>query len=117
MDGRKLNLDTVVEYESELRNGRLWMRFVVPFSQPVDATASRLSYAVYDPTYYIEILHLKDDVIAFRGPAGGRCSGTVVPPNPTTETVMLAQALDRNAKPDNALGRLFAERVKVTCGR
>lgn len=113
--GAKVSLGTVSEFESELRNGRLWMRFVVPFAAPIDSSTKRLSFAVFDPTYYVEILHLKGDVIAFRGPLANGCTGWIVPPNPSTDVVMLAQALDRDAKPDNTLGSIFAERVEVSC--
>ena len=113
--GTKVPLGTVSEFESEMRQGRLWMRFVVPLATPVDPTRRSLAFAVFDPTYYIEILHLQGDVVDFRGAGTGGCFGRIVPPNPTTETVLLAQAMDRNATPDATLGSVFAERVEVTC--
>lgn len=113
--GAKVALGTVSEFESELREGRLWMRFVVPLTTPVDPTERALEFAVFDPTYYIEILHLQGDVVAFRGAGIGGCFGRIVPPNPTTEAVLLVQAMDRDAMPDATLGSVFAERVEVTC--
>lgn len=115
VDGSRISLGTVTEYESELRNGRLWLRFVLPLAEPLDAVARDFSFAVFDPTYYVEVLHLEGEVISFRGPGGNACSGMIVPPTPTVEMVMLAQALDRGAKPDNTLGSVFAERVEVAC--
>jgi len=114
-DNKKVPLETVSEYESELRNGRLWMRFVVPFATPIDASETRLSFAVFDPTFYIEMLHLEGDVVDFRGPLSEKCTALIVPPNPAAETVMLAQALDRDVQPDDTLGALFAETVEVRC--
>lgn len=114
-DEKKVSLETVSEFESELRNGRLWMRFVVPFATPIDASTKRLSFAVFDPTFYIEMLHLEGDVVDFRGPSSEKCTALIVPPNPTAETVMLAQALDQDTQPDNTLGALFAEKVEVRC--
>ncbi len=113
--GAKIALGTVSEVESELREGQLWMRFVVPLAEPVDPTERALTFAVFDPTYYIEILHLQDDVVAFRGDEATGCSGRIVPPNPTIDAVLLAQAMDRDATPDATLGRVFAEQVEVTC--
>lgn len=114
--GAKAPLGTVSEFESELRDGRLWMRFVVPLVTAIDPTKQAFTYAVFDPTYYIEILHLEDDVVAFRGADAVGCSGLIVPPTPTVDAVMLAQAMDQDAEPDTALGGVFAERVEVTCG-
>lgn len=114
-DGGRIGFETVEEYESELRGPRLWMRFVVPLQTPIDPASQTLSYSVFDPTFYIEILHLEGDVVAFRGSGSAGCFGEIVPPNPSPETVTLAQALDRDAAADDTLGRVFAERVEVTC--
>ncbi|MBM3506026.1 MAG: DUF1007 family protein [Alphaproteobacteria bacterium] len=114
-DGAKVTLGTVKEFETALRCGRLWLRFIVPLDRPLDPRKDRVNFSVFDPTYYIEMLHLKDDVIAFHGVGANACYGRITPPNPTTETVMLAAALDRGAKADNTLGALFAETVEVQC--
>ncbi len=113
--GAKVALGTVSEFEGELREGRLWMRFVVPLATPVDPTERALAFAVFDPTSCIEILHLQGDVVSFRGVKADDRSGRIVPLNPTTEAVLLAQAMDRNATPDATLGSIFAERVEVRC--
>ena len=114
-DGAKARLGTVEEFETELRAGRLWLRFVLPLKNPVDPRTSEVRFAIFDPTYYIEMLHLEDDVIAFRGGASNACTGRIVPPNPSTEAVMLAAALDQGAKADDSLGTLFAETVVIAC--
>jgi len=113
--GAKVALGTVSEFESELREGRLWMRFVVPLATPVDPKRQAFAFAVFDPTYYIEILHLQGDVVAFRGDSAAGCLGRIVPPKPTTEAVLLTRAMDRGAMPDATLGRAFAEQVEVKC--
>jgi ABC-type uncharacterized transport system substrate-binding protein len=112
---RKIALGTVSEYESEVRDGRLWMKFIVPFLAPVDASVRPFSFSVYDPTYYIEIAHLEGDLVGFRGPKSNVCSAQIIQPSPTVDMVMLAQALDKDATPDNTFGKMFAERVTVRC--
>ena len=91
------------------------MHFVVPLATPLILPVSASNSPYKDPSYYIEILHLQDDAIAFRGGRSGDCHGHVVPPNPSTEAVYLAAAMDRGATPDITLGKLFAERVEITC--
>jgi ABC-type uncharacterized transport system substrate-binding protein len=115
VNGAKAELGTVSEFASELHEGRLWMRFVVPLATAVDPTEQAFTFAVFDPTYYIEILHLQDDVVAFRGADAAGCSSLIVPPTPTLESVMLSRAMDLDAEPNTALGGIFAERVEVTC--
>lgn len=114
-DGKKVPLGTVSKFSSELRNGRLWMRFQVPLEEPVNPSKTEFSYSVFDPSYYIEILHKKGDLVAFAGNASKGCYGQIVAPTPSADMVMLAQALDRNAKAGDGLGRVFAERVDISC--
>ncbi len=115
IDGKPVTPGLVREFESELRSGRYWIRFVVPLEMQPDPARESLTYSVYDPTYYIEILHLEEDVIAFEGGEFGRCEGQVVPPSPSTDAIMTARAMDVNAKADDSLGALFAERVEIEC--
>jgi ABC-type uncharacterized transport system substrate-binding protein len=110
-----VELGTVTRYEGGLRDGRMWMRFEVPLAKPIDPKAGSLSFAVYDPTYYIEIVHIEEDIIAFDGPGADRCQGEIVQPNPTFEQVTLAAALDKNESAGDGLGELFAETVLIHC--
>jgi ABC-type uncharacterized transport system substrate-binding protein len=111
----KIELGSVTDFETGLRDDRLWLRFKIPLERPLDPRKDKIRFAIFDPTYYIEILHLKDDVIAFQGGNSGACSGRILLPNPSKEAVLLASALDRGAKPDETLGALFAETVVVEC--
>ncbi len=110
-----VDLGTVTNYEGGLRDGRMWMRFEVPLAEPVDPKAGSLSFSVYDPTYYIEIVHLEDDIIAFDGQGAENCQGEIIQPNPTFEQVSLAAALDVDESAGDGLGELFAETVLVQC--
>jgi ABC-type uncharacterized transport system substrate-binding protein len=111
----KVTLATVTEFDTALRKGRLWLRFVVPLDRGLNPKKDAVSFSVFDPTYYIEMRHRKNAAIAFRGAGAKTCSGRIIPPAPPTEAIALAAALDRNAQADNNLGALFAERVAVTC--
>jgi ABC-type uncharacterized transport system substrate-binding protein len=115
LDGERLPVGEVTRYETGLRDNRLWLRFEVPLAQPVDPRSGRLTFAVYDPTYYIEVLHLDDKSIAFSGPGAEECSANIIPPNPSFESVALASALDRGETAGPGLGEVFAETVVVSC--
>ena len=115
VDGEIQSPGTVEDFSTELRANRYWIRFVVPLASPMDPVASKLSYAVFDPTYYIEILHLEEDVIEILGTEPGRCVARLEPPKPTTDAIMRARSLAVDTTPDNSLGALFAERVEVGC--
>jgi ABC-type uncharacterized transport system substrate-binding protein len=115
LEGERLPVDKVTRYETGLRDERLWLRFEVPLANPVDPRSGKLTFAVYDPGYWIEILHLEGDPITFGGASAGMCSAEIIPPNPSFESVALAAALDRGETAGNDLGELFAETVVVSC--
>ncbi len=104
-----------VDFETAVRDERLWLRFVVPLVTPVDPKRQAFVFAVFDPSYFIEMLHIKDEPIVFRGAGGRACRGEMQKPRPTAAALTLASALDRNAKAPEAFGELFAEKVTVTC--
>jgi ABC-type uncharacterized transport system substrate-binding protein len=103
--------DVAIGYQGE----RLWLRFVIPLAAPVMAADGDITYAIYDPTYYIEMLHLEDEPIMLLGNAAASCQGRLVPPNPSMEAVALAGSMAMDAQSDNSLGELFSEWIHVTC--
>jgi ABC-type uncharacterized transport system substrate-binding protein len=108
-------LGKVEEATSRMVGHRLEMTFLLPFQAPVDLAAGPLVYAIYDPTYYIEVLHAErpDAVRLVNAPKD--CRSRLIPPHPTPENVMLAQALDTTQTAGDGLGLLFAEKVSVRC--
>jgi ABC-type uncharacterized transport system substrate-binding protein len=115
LNGERLSLGKVTRSETGLRDKRLWLRFEVPLVKPVDPDTGRLTFAIYDPTYYIEIVYLDGEFVGFSGPGADACFGRIVPPNPSFEAVALASALDRTQSGGDGLGELFAETVVVEC--
>jgi ABC-type uncharacterized transport system substrate-binding protein len=115
LNGERLPLGEVSGAETGLREKRLWLRFEVPLVEPVDPDSGRLTFAVYDPTYYIEILYLEGEAINFTGPGAEACVGRIVPPNPSFEAIARASALDATESGGDGLGELFAETVVVEC--
>ncbi|MEM9122097.1 MAG: DUF1007 family protein [Pseudomonadota bacterium] len=57
VNGDQPNYGPIETYDSEMRGGRLAMSFILPLAAPVDPRTAHVSYAVYDPTFYIEVLH------------------------------------------------------------
>lgn len=114
-DGERVSFAAATDYSADLREGRLVYRFTVPLAEPADPVARDLDVAVFDPTYYIEMVHLEGDVVTLRGANPAGCGARIVAPTPDMETVVMAQSLDKNAMPDNTLGAQFAELVVIQC--
>ena len=115
LDGDRQPIADVTRYETDVHDGRLWMRFEVPLEQSIDPKAGKVSFSVYDPTYWIEILHLEAEPILFSGEGAESCIGEIIQPNPTIEQVTLAAALDQDETAGDGLGELFAEKVVLRC--
>jgi ABC-type uncharacterized transport system substrate-binding protein len=114
-DEAKVDFAPVTEFETAVRHERLWLRFVVPLVTPVDPKRQMFVFSVFDPSYFIEMQHVKDEPIMFRGDGSNACRGDIQTPQPTAAALALASALDRNAKAPESFGELFAEKVIVTC--
>ena len=115
VDGKRPTYDTVTEYDSYLEGDRLVMTFTVPLAEPVDPLAKAVSYAVYDPTYYIEIFHTDPEAAALGDEAPAACKLRLEPPSPDPEMVSFAASLDQTESAGDGLGVFFAERVFLDC--
>ena len=115
LDDEPVTLATAGDASAWLLNNRLRMRFFLPFAEPVDIADRNFSYAVYDPTYFVELLHsgAPDAIVLSEAPAS--CSYVLDEPNPTPETVSFAAAIDQMETAGDGLGIHFAEWVTVAC--
>lgn len=115
-DGRPLGLGTATELSTRMEGARLQIAFLVPLAEPVPARGTPLSYAIYDPTYFIEMRHAESEAPIRLAGAPEGCRFRLQPPNPTADQVALAAALDVNDRVEDGLGALFAEKVVLQCG-
>ena len=115
-NGAKAAFSGVRDIRGSHEDKRLRLTFTLLLEKPVEAEKAPVRYAVFDPTYYIEILHAEGGGAIELAGAGAGCSYRLIPPNPTPEAVGLAAALDRTQSGGDGLGALFAERVSIRCG-
>ena len=110
-----LPLVLVGDVTAGIRDNRVWMDFTVAIESHVDLAAQNFSYAIFDPTYYIEMFHREGETITIDGDAPAGCSTEIVQPNPSADAIALSQSASLDANPDDTIGRLFAETVHVKC--
>ncbi|WP_163558411.1 DUF1007 family protein [Halomonas sp. NO4] len=114
-----LALGEVSEYTVMVRDDRVELLFLLPLAEPRALAGEPLRYRVFDPTYYLEMVHELDGegrhegALTVRGVAG--CEGRILPADPDPERVMEAAMLDRTDEAPPGLGRYFAETGVVTC--
>ena len=117
VDGEPAAYGEVRRYDSFMMNGRLMLVFTLPLVQPVDPRTAAVSYASYDPTYYIEVLHVENDPVLLEGPGAPQdCWAEIEEPTPAPEIIGFAAALDRTESGGDGLGQHFAQTVRLLCG-
>ncbi|MGL6215929.1 DUF1007 family protein [Billgrantia desiderata] len=115
----RLGLGDVSEYTVMERGGRVEFVFLLPLESTQPLNGQTLQYKVFDPTYYLEVVHEAegetplDDALLVSG--GLNCSTQIVPANPDPELVMQAAMLDVTDEAEPGLGRHFAETGVVKC--
>ncbi|MCR9257072.1 MAG: DUF1007 family protein [Alphaproteobacteria bacterium] len=115
-DGADQDFTLSPEMTSRMRaDGRLEMIFTVDLADALDPKAGPVDYALYDPSFYVEMTHLKapDAIELAGGPAG--CGYVKDTPEPNPQLIAAALALGPTETPDEDLGIHFAEWVSVSC--
>lgn len=119
LNGERQALGEVTDYTVLTRNGRLHFMFRLPLAQPQPLEESELTYQVFDPTYYLEVVHeaedniVRDDALTLRGERD--CALSVERADPDPELIMRAAMLDQDEQGEPGLGRHFAETGVVVC--
>lgn len=119
LENRRLELGEVDDYTVLERHGRIEFVFLLPLTEPLDMAGETLRYRVFDPTYYIEVVHEAegDTPSAEALVVGGSraCEARIRAAEPDPERVMAAAMLDIDDQAEPGLGRHFAETGEVTC--
>lgn len=119
LEGDRLELGEVDDYTVLERGGRIEFVFLLPLAEPLEMAGETLRYQVFDPTYYIEVVHEAEgdtpraDALVVGGELA--CETRIRAAEPDPERVMAAAMLDVDDQAEPGLGRYFAETGEVTC--
>ena len=114
-DGRDQVISDVETFETGVIDGRIYLKIEARLASPVPLQNSAVRYAIYDPTYYVEILHTQGSEPAVQTASDNRCAATLTTPAPTFEQLAYAASLDKTEKATTGLGSSFAEWVDISC--
>lgn len=114
---KPLALAEAKDYWLEYTNGALTLHVTTPFSQPVLAEAEGLTFAVYDPSYFIAFNMPATDAIRLTGAPAGCKAEMEVPKEDAELAKRLAEALqvDVTGTVDNTLASAVAKTVRISC--
>ncbi len=113
-DEKLLPINPVTEMSTRMQENRLEMTFTTALQDPTPA-AEKIAYAIFDPTYYVEMLHTENEnpVTLVGAPEG--CRTELKAPNPDPDSVARAAMLDASQRGETGLGQFFTERVSLIC--
>ena len=111
----KVPLAGIGDVSTAMVGNRLRMTFTVTLKAPVDGRAGPFVYSIYDPTYFVEMLHAKggDSIRLENAPKG--CRAEMEGANPDPQIALLAAGLDKTQSGGDTLGQHFAEKVVIRC--
>ncbi|WP_245798175.1 DUF1007 family protein [Vibrio ostreicida] len=115
-DGEKpVKYHRALDPKLERAKSKLKLSFTLPLARPKPLTRDTLRLLAFDSSYYVDMVwRSKSDIILSKGLAK-QCQLELVEPNPTSQQMMYAMSLPTNADPDNTLGQLFTQMVKMHC--
>jgi len=108
---KAVSFQRVTDYASQFKGARWHLEFLVPFQTPLAVGAADLSYQVFDPTYYVSILHGEGTIN--QGPSN--CQYSLSAPTPSADMQDRAKNLDAFTSAPVSLGHHFAETVRLSC--
>jgi len=114
IDGREVDVPGARDARLALENRRLHLQFKLPLADHDIRPDDAFAYRVYDPSYWIEILHDPDDVIHVENRPD--CRVRIDKPRPDPQLIRYAATLERQDRsPVDDLGRHFAETATLEC--
>ncbi len=115
LQGKKVHFGQGNHASATLLNGQIRFDYQLPLNEPLPLAGKRLQFAIYDSTYYVEMLHRQPEAIQLQGDGAAHCQRQLLAPNPSAEQQSYAVSLDKTEQADEGLGTAFAEQVIVHC--
>lgn len=99
----------------ERDKSKLVMTFELPLSKPKPVTRDSLRLLIFDPSYFVDMSWSSQSDVSLSPDLERQCALELVEPNPTPEQMSYAMSLSVDADPDNTLGQLFTQTIKLNC--
>jgi ABC-type uncharacterized transport system substrate-binding protein len=101
-------------YLEHVKDGALSLHFVLPLEQPVLAEAKGLTFAVYDPSFFIAFEMAKQNPVLLSEGAPKGCSARLAAPEKDVDTQKLGEAFF-NSLGGASFGMSVSRSIEVDC--
>lgn len=105
----------VTQYQSTYKDGELSLIFRVPLTEPLDPKKAKVSYRMYDPSFYIAIEYAPKDPVSAFGAMPKECTVKVTAADGDSDDVDISEQAFVDALQTEGLGGLYAETATVVC--
>lgn len=115
LNDEPITFDRITDQTLEEDDRAMEFHFTLHVAEPQHINGNQLSYRIYEPTYYIEMLHAEDQPLRL-GERTERCQTDLEKPTPSTEKLERAVEVDEDGvDEDPTLGQHFAETMTISC--
>ncbi|SMY36272.1 hypothetical protein PMAL9190_02298 [Photobacterium malacitanum] len=93
------------------------LTFELPLAKPKTVTKDSLKLLIFEPSYYVDMSWGNKSDIVLSPELAKTCSFKLIEPHPTPEQVTYAMSIpaDESPDPDDKLGQVFTQTVKLYC--
>lgn len=109
-------LDPPQDYFLVYEKQRLTLHFTLPLKQPANPREAKLSYEVYDPTFYVDFAYGEGEPVRLTANGQQGCRAELAAkPEPTATQTALSEAFYQGLGSNSDYGSQFARNVVVAC--
>lgn len=94
---------------------KLTLAFYLPLAEPQRAIDTSFKLLIFEPSYYVGMSWKHKSDISFSETFQTHCNIELIEPTPSVEQMDFAFSLPTDAKPNNSLGQIFNQTIKLNC--
>ena len=105
------------EYHLSRNGHKAVLMFVLPLAHPPSLAGGPITFATYDPTYFVDMTYRDDKAIRLPDALSSACKITLFTPKPNPSLQAYALSLDNPGSTgiDTSLGKQFAQQAQLQC--
>lgn len=93
----------------------LVLEMIHVFPEPIAVDQHPVEWQVYDPTYYVSMMHNELPYVRLVNASSLECEPELTLPDPAQDTIEFARSLDITQTETDGLGKYFAETITLEC--
>lgn len=113
--GKSIEFQQTAKAKLTLKKYKLTLEFLLKFKKPLRLPIKDLQLQIYEKTYFVDFLWLKDNDLQLGENFTGKCQLDIIEPTPSSKQILYASSLEIDKKPNLNLGRIFTQSLILNC--